>query len=78
VQLLKGASSGAPTRLLSVMAVAIPPEELARAVAGGGGGAGGGWTLRLVDVAPGANVQHYLRAWEGACAAAGGRLVGRK
>ncbi|EFJ49950.1 hypothetical protein VOLCADRAFT_120687 [Volvox carteri f. nagariensis] len=65
VQLLKGAASGAPTRLLSVVAAATPAEELARLASGSGGAAGGGWVIKLVDVAPGTNVQHYLRAWEG-------------
>lgn len=67
MQLLRSPSSGVPTRLLSAVAAATGPEELARLAAaqGPGGAGGGGWVIRLVDVAPGANVEHYLRAWEG-------------
>ncbi len=75
--MLRSSSSGVPTRLLSSVAAAAGPEELARLAAaqGPGGGGGGGWVIRLVDVAPGANVEHYLRAWEGGCGWGRARVV---
>lgn len=67
VQVLRAPSSGAPTRMLSAVAAAMPPDEVARMLAAlpGNTGTGAGWVLRLVDVEPGANMGYYLRRWEG-------------
>ncbi|GIL90585.1 hypothetical protein Vretifemale_18218 [Volvox reticuliferus] len=65
VQLLKGATSGVPTRLLSVVAAATAPEEIARLAAGSEGASGPGWVIKLVDVAPGVDVRKHLWTWEG-------------
>ncbi|KAG2431332.1 hypothetical protein HYH02_013322 [Chlamydomonas schloesseri] len=66
VQVLRSPCSGAPTRMLSGVAAATPPEEVSRMLAALPGNNGtGGWVLRLVDVEPGANMAHYLRRWEG-------------
>ncbi|GIL68834.1 hypothetical protein Vafri_22063 [Volvox africanus] len=67
VQLLKGASSGVPTRLLSVVAAAAAPDELARLAAGSGGASGPGWVIKLVDIAPGVDVHKHLWTWDGDC-----------
>ncbi|GLI68491.1 hypothetical protein VaNZ11_012933 [Volvox africanus] len=67
VQLLKAPSSGVPTRLLSVVAAAAVPDELARLAAGSGGVSGPGWVIKLVDIAPGVDVHKHLWTWDGDC-----------
>ena len=59
----KTSGSGVPSQRLSALAAATTREqlvELARTQACT-------TVLRLVDVAPGANLHQYLREWKGAC-----------
>jgi hypothetical protein len=50
-------------RRLSEVAASTTPEQLAAL-----GRGADGFPVRLVDVAPGVDVGHFLRAWEGECA----------
>lgn len=61
VQLYKGNASGVPTHLASFAALLVSQEALDRTKAA----ATPQNVLRLVDVTPGANLQHYLREWSG-------------
>lgn len=60
VQIYKSAASGAPTKLLSRVAAETSPQDLEQMTQ-----AQPVLTLRLIDIAPGANINHYLRSWAG-------------